>query len=101
MASSLDGALLPPRVRSKRGFPPFLPSVCLALALAGIFLFSACSTIPTRHQAGPWNLAELSKVPGVTWGATTGLVQELYYEGESWQGKPTRVFAYLGRPAKP
>jgi len=30
---------------------------------------------------------------------TNGLVQELYYEGEPVNGKPTRVFAYLGRPA--
>ncbi len=44
-------------------------------------------------------MKELSKKPNVTWGATNGLVQELFYEGEPFQGKPTRVFAYLGRPA--
>ncbi len=33
------------------------------------------------------------------WGSTTSLVQSLYYEGEPLDGKPTRVFAYLGRPA--
>jgi len=26
------------------------------------------------------------------------LVQEVYYQGEPYHGKPTRVFAYLGRP---
>jgi dienelactone hydrolase len=36
----------------------------------------------------------------VTWGARTGLVQEVWYQGEPCQGKPTRVFAYLGRPAE-
>jgi len=58
----------------------------------------ACSTTPTAKHAGPWDLRELSTPPAVTWGAKTGLVQELYYEGEPLQGKPTRVFAYLGRP---
>src|SRR5687767_5081013 len=87
-------------VRLKRHLPPFVRAVSMVLALVGIFFVPACSTIPTNHQAGLWDLAELAKVPGVTWGATTGLVQELYYEGEPSQGKPTRVFAYLGRPAK-
>lgn len=37
-------------------------------------------------------------MPTFTWGAANGLVQELYYAGEPLNGKPTRVFAYLGRP---
>ena len=32
------------------------------------------------------------------WGGRIGLVQEVYYQGEPYHGKPTRVFAYLGRP---
>jgi len=52
------------------------------------------------QNAGPWNLAELRRPPGVTWGSKTGAVQELYYEGEPLQQKATRVFAYLGRPAQ-
>jgi len=32
------------------------------------------------------------------WGAKSNLVQEVYYQGEPYHGKPTRVFAYLGRP---
>lgn len=50
------------------------------------------------QQRGPWDLGRLSKVPAVTWGTTSGLVQELYYEGEPLNGKSTRIFAYLGRP---
>jgi len=48
---------------------------------------------------GPWNRAALYQPPVHTFGSTTGLVQEVYYEGVLFQGKPTRVFAYLGRPA--
>jgi dienelactone hydrolase len=47
---------------------------------------------------GPWNVAALKKVPAATWGEKSGLIQEVYYEGEPMNGKPTRVFAYVARP---
>jgi dienelactone hydrolase len=53
----------------------------------------------TALRAELWNWTNLVKVPAVTWGVTNGLVQELYYAGEPFQGKPTRIFAYIGRPA--
>src|ERR1043166_3646026 len=65
----------------------------LFLALTG------CVTSSLTRHSGPWDLNALSKAPAITWGATTGLVQELFYEGEPLHGEPTRVFAYLGRPA--
>lgn len=40
----------------------------------------------------------LKKTPPATWGETKGLVREVYYEGEPYKGKPTRVFAYYARP---
>lgn len=49
-------------------------------------------------ETGPWDLDALGKPPATELGERTGLVQELYYEGEPLAGKPTRVFAYLGRP---
>src|SRR5436305_2099499 len=51
-----------------------------------------------ERYAGPWDLRALQKAPGASWGKATNLVQEVYYEGESFGGKPTRIFAYLGRP---
>jgi dienelactone hydrolase len=54
---------------------------------------------PAGRFTGPWDLVALKKVPAATWGEKTGLVQEVYYEGEPLDGKPTRVFAYYGRPA--
>ena len=56
------------------------------------------STGPVDLKTGPWNLSVLKRVPPATWGAKTGLVQEVYYEGEPLGGKPTRVFAYVARP---
>ena len=68
------------------------------MALLGSVLAFGCATTSTTRPTGPWSLDELSEVPAVAWGATNGLVQELYYAGEPLNGQPTRVFAYLGRP---
>ena len=72
----------------------FLP---LSLAL---LLIAGCSSLrTTSRHTGPWNMAALKQAPAAQWGTQTGLVQEVYYQGELYRGKPTRVFAYLGRPA--
>ena len=82
-----------------RRISPILPGALrVVVALLGLILAFGCATTSTTRPTGPWSLDELSKVPTVTWGATNGLVQELYYAGEPLDGKPTRVFAYLGRP---
>ncbi len=72
----------------------------IALALMVLLLVAPGSIARAQqsHFTGPWNLANLKKAPPATFGATKGLVQEVYYEGEPLGGKPTRVFAYLGRP---
>jgi len=54
----------------------------------------------TAQATGLWDLAALCRVPRAAWGERKGLVQQVYYEGEPFQGKPTRVFAYYGRPAE-
>jgi dienelactone hydrolase len=69
-------------------------SLLLAVLLAG-----CVSTPPSHRVAGPWDLSLIQHPPAVTHGTRTGLVEDLYYEGEPRNGKPTRVFAYLGRPA--
>ena len=84
--------------RPRRVLPIFPGALRVAVALLGLVLAFGCATISTTRSTGPWALGELSKVPAVTWGTTNGLVQELYYVGEPLNGKPTRVFAYLGRP---
>ena len=71
-----------------------LVPLCLALLLVG----AASRFRNPARPAGGWNLAALKKAPVVEWGGRTGLVQEVYYQGEPYRGNPTRVFAYLGRP---
>ncbi len=69
--------------------------------LLALVLLAAVSRAPAQsppRDTGPWNLDHLKKAPAATFGAIQGLVQEVYYEGEPLAGKPTRVFAYLGRP---
>jgi dienelactone hydrolase len=48
---------------------------------------------------GPWNLEALQRPPKVVY-ASKGAISTLHYEGEPYRGKPTRVFAYLAKPAK-
>jgi dienelactone hydrolase len=71
----------------------------LSLSVA-MLLVAGCSSLRTtvRHT-GPWNMAALKQAPAAEWSGRTGLVQEVYYQGEPYRGKPTRVFAYLGHPA--
>ncbi len=86
----------------------FLSRLVLSTMLLTTLFLSACSThkdrmlvcpiLPLPVYSGPWERAALYQKPAHTFGATTGLVQEVYYEGVPFQGKPTRIFAYLGRP---
>jgi dienelactone hydrolase len=78
----------------------------LSRIFAGLVLLAlacGCQTTRQKHtaslpQVGPWKLDEVFHKPVHTFGSKTGLVQEVYYEGMPFQGQPTRVFAYLGRP---
>lgn len=67
--------------------------ILLATAVAG------CKSLSGHRRTGPWSPEILAEVPRVTWGATNGLVQELYYDGVPLNGRPTRVYALLGRPS--
>lgn len=55
-------------------------------------------TLVISAIAGPWDMAKLSAPPHADWGATDGLTREVWYDGEPFAGKPTRIFAYVGRP---
>ena len=57
--------------------------------------FGQASTFTT----GPWNLESLRQPPKITWIDKGPIISSLYYQGEPYQGKPTRVFAYLGKPS--
>jgi len=69
----------------------FLPFAILLLLLS----------FTRAEQTGPWDMAALSKAPHATWGEPKDQIQEVYYEGEVFKGKPTRIFAYYGKPDGP
>lgn len=66
---------------------------------AVVLMFCSLAAAEPRVPA-TWNLDELKAPPAVTWGETKDGVRSLYYAGEPYQGKPTRVFAYYAEPAK-
>jgi dienelactone hydrolase len=49
-----------------------------------------------------WDMTSLRTQPAIEWGAKTEFpdyeLQQLYYSNEPYEGRPTRVFAYLARP---
>ena len=46
----------------------------------------------------PWDLTDLSQSPHFEWLNHEGNVWSLYYQGKSYLGKPTRIFAYYATP---
>jgi dienelactone hydrolase len=51
------------------------------------------------EQVGPWNLSALkSEVPAMKWERQDQPVHSLTYAGETYNGKPTEVFAFYASP---
>lgn len=65
-----------------------------------LFLLSGVFTSAAPPEAATlWNPEEyFANPPDVQWGESKGLVRPIYYEGEKYNGKPTRVFAYYAKP---
>jgi dienelactone hydrolase len=77
---------------------PNLMRLCLAW---GLLLSPVAGGVATAaRNTGPWDLASLDNPPKCTWVESDGPIRSLYYEGEPYQGHPTRVFAYYAVPAK-
>lgn len=70
-----------------------------SLVLSFLFSASVFAAEPAKLPATtPWNLAELYKTPKFEWVEKGEPVRSLFYEGEPYNGKPTRVFAYYASP---
>ncbi len=83
--------------------------VLISFAFYTFFTSSAPSAFFTSSNALAlepseiWNLAELKQVPEAAWSEPIEkedgiLIQKVYYAGEEFQGRPTRVFAFVARP---
>ncbi len=60
--------------------------------------YDAIPSSPRLPESLPWNLKALGQTPGYEWTETSGPVRSLFFEGEPYAGKPTRVFAYYASP---
>lgn len=75
---------------------------CLTL-LVGLVGNAALAVEPIRPAKGlpdsmPWDLKALSEPPSVEWIDRAGSVRSLFYGGEPYGDRPTRVFALYATP---
>jgi cephalosporin-C deacetylase-like acetyl esterase len=65
-----------------------------------IVVLSAPAFAADDKSSCPWDVKALqTTVLKPDWGKDVGKASEVYYAGEPYQGKPTRVFAYYAKPA--
>ena len=67
----------------------------LLLLVVGAFAGSP-KPLPSTN---PWDIAALSRVPATEWREQDKPIRSLFYEGEPFEGKKTKVFAYYASPA--
>ena len=69
------------------------------MRLKKMAVVAACilaSTAAARAEnVGPWDLDALGRVPKAEWGAVSNGVQEVYYEGEPFSGRPMVCYLRL------
>jgi dienelactone hydrolase len=68
--------------------------------LAVLALVLARTLALGQPTTGPWDVKALQTTTvKPEWGSEVGKAREVYYPGEPYRGKPTRVFAYYAKPA--
>jgi dienelactone hydrolase len=84
----------------------FRAAIVVALLLSGGVAGQAAEPAAVGIKAAPelpptlpWDLVRLSRPPAVEWLDETGPVRSLFYAGESFKGRGTRVFALYASPA--
>ena len=73
----------------------------LRLCSLVVLLAFASPAFAQKPTTGPWDMKALAVVEvKPEWGKDAGKAREVYYAGEDFKGKPTRVFAYYGVPER-
>lgn len=72
---------------------------CLLSRFSPILLALATSILQGQTTPVPWDLAKLNDPPAYRWLSQDAPVHSLLYSGETYQDKPTEVFAYFASPA--
>jgi dienelactone hydrolase len=68
--------------------------------LVAVVFAASLLTLCEARAAHPWDMEDLRRPPKMTVAEEGKPISTIYYEGEPFRGKPTRVFAYLARPQK-
>ncbi|RRJ96568.1 dipeptidyl aminopeptidase [Opitutaceae bacterium TAV4] len=91
--------------RPTRQFPLPLPSPATHTKLAAMWnldeLFRPPTTYPLTDYDATGTNADAVDVKLAELKTPEGVVAPLFFDGVPFQGKPTRVFAWVGEPAKP
>lgn len=74
-----------------------IPSRWFILSVIAVTLVSHSQA--DDRNTGAWNLSTLYQVPEASWGEEHEGIREVYFQGEPYQGRPARVFAYYGQPS--
>src|SRR5438046_1727152 len=85
---------------TRRGRPTMPDFSRRSIVTASALLLLVFNPPSQGKDVGPWDLDTLRRPPKVTTIERGKTLTSLYYEGEPYRGKPTRVFAYLAHPAK-
>ena len=84
------------------GFGSYFLMMACAIGVVSVQQMCAADSKPivradSLPETTPWDLRELSEPPEFTWGKGDK-VRALYYKGEPYKSKATRVFAYYATP---
>jgi dienelactone hydrolase len=72
----------------------------MRFAVAALVALTSSVVVAQPATTGPWDVQALQTTPlKPEWGEVAGKAREVYYPGEPYKGKPTRVFAYYAKPA--
>lgn len=72
--------------------------VCFWIAISPLELHARDASPAPLPKTTPWNLQNLFEAPSFEWTNEDGPIRSLLYKGLEYQGRPTRVFAYVGVP---
>jgi dienelactone hydrolase len=79
-------------------FPELTMRVLLSFSVF-LLMLASNNAAPPKPLTGTWDVKGLQATEvKPTWGKTSGKVREIYYPGEAYQGKPTRIFGYYAKP---
>ncbi|MCC3375280.1 S9 family peptidase [Cohnella sp. REN36] len=73
----------------------------IVAVIAATLLIVSQSALGTAPVPGPWERKKLMEIPAYSYAPdydAAGGVKAIFYEGLPYEGKPTKVFAYVGMP---